>query len=741
MLIPKLSFTWQIYIGLVAGILVGITFGDLCIVFQPFASAFIKIMQITVIPLVVTTLISGIGSLKKSDAGIIARSFCCSLLLFWAIGVVSFVAMQFAYPSIGRVGLFGTRAPSELDQLNPLDLFIPSNPFSSLADGYLPAIVIFCLLLAFVLLGNNRSKPLVELSGILTEALFSITNIISRVIPFGVFVTMAYNAGTISIEYFVQLQAFFVSLVVVCLLLCVIILPLIVSSLTPFGFREIFISASRSTILAFSAGNVTITLPLIEEDLQRLLKIDDGDKRSRSLSETLVPLAYVFPTIGSFAPLLFILFAAWYYRVPMHLKDQFMLIAAGIPSVFGSSRVAVLFLLNIFYIPEDAFQLYNFALPFFIYFVSALGCMSIFSLCAICMAHLTGHLQFRKRRIIMVAVIIILLLSTSIVGLRIGFSSLLAGENHNQELLSSMTLPSGVVVISGMKLPLTNEGQRMEDIIRTKVYSDASSLPPGNSSPASTCLERIRGRQSLRVGYIPNRVPFTFVNNKGSLVGFDVQMAYDLADFLEVPLIEFIPVNKNNMADFLNNKTCDIIMTGLEPTPERLRHMKFTSTFMTLHMAFLVKDNRKDEFEEFEDVRTMQGLSIAVIKDSPNFLERFKKLFPNAEIVELNNYEEYFASDKVDALFTTTEQGSIFALIHPDYDVAQVEPADFYKVLLAYSVAKDEDSLLNLINYWIKMEEEYGGLNDKYNYWILGEGAHQKQSRWSVVKDVLHWID
>lgn len=322
-----------------------------------------------------------------------------------------------------------------------------------------------------------------------------------------------------------------------------------------------------------------------------------------------------------------------------------------------------------------------------------------------------------------------------------GFSTLLAGENHNQELLSSMTLPSGVVVISGMKLPQTNEGQRMEDIIKTKVYSDASSLPLGNYSPASTCLERIKARQSLRVGYIPNRVPFTFVNSNGSLVGFDVQMAYDLADFLKAPLIEFIPVNKSNMADFLNNKTCDIIMAGLEPTPERLEHMIFTSTFMTLHMAFLVKDNRQDEFEKFEDVRTMQGLSIAVIKDNPNFLERIKKLFPNAEIVGLDNYDEYFASDKIDALFTTTEQGSIFAVIHPDYDVAQVEPADFYKVLLAYSVAKDQESFLNLINYWIKMEEEYGGLSDKYNYWILGEGAHEKQSRWSVIKDVLQLVN
>ena len=738
---PKLSFTWQICIGLVAGILVGITFGDLCIVFEPFSSAFIKIMQITVIPLIVTTLISGIGSIKKSDAGIIARSFCYILLMFWLIGVVSFMAMQFAFPSIGKLALFGTRASSELDPLNTFELFIPSNPFGSLAHGYLPAVVIFCLLLAFVLLGNDRSKPLVELSGILTEALFSITDIVSRVIPIGIFVTMAYNVGTISLTYFLEMQTFFLSLVVVGLLLCTVILPLIVSSLTPFGFREILASASRSMILAFSAGSITITLPLIEEDLQSLFKMDDRNEHFRSLSETLVPLTYVFPSIGSFAPLLFILFAAWYYRVPMHLKDQLLLIAAGIPSVFGSSRVSVLFLLNIFHIPEDAFQLYNFSLPFFVYFVSALGCMSIFSLCAICMAHLTGRLQFSKRRIIMVAVVIILLLGASIIGLRLGFSALLAGENSNQELIGSMMLPNGAVVISGMKLPLTNDGLKMEDIAKAKVYSNASGLLPDDSPPTTKCLQRIKARQSLRVGYIPNRIPFAFINRSGSLVGYDVQMAYDLADFLEVPQIEFIPVNKINMADFLENRTCDIIMTGLEATTQRMERMRFTSTFMTLHLAFLVRDDRQEEFENFETIRTMDGLTIALVKDSPNFLERIKKLLPNARIVELNNYDEYFVSKNIDALFTTEEQGSIFAVIHPEYDVAIVNPTNFYKVLLAYPVAKGEDDFLNLINYWMKMEEEYGELDDKYKYWILGEGAHQKESRWSVVKDVLHLVN
>jgi hypothetical protein len=263
-----------------------------------------------------------------------------------------------------------------------------------------------------------------------------------------------------------------------------------------------------------------ISLPLIEEDLRSLFQAGDNDERSRALNETLVPLAYIFPTVGSFALFLFVLFAAWYYRIPMHLKDQIVLIAAGIPSVFVSSKVSVLFLLNMFSIPQDSFQLYDTVFPFLVFFFTALACMSIFSLCAICMTHLTGRLQFRRRRIIVTTVVILLLLSSSVLGLHLGFSDLFAGTDHTRELISSMRLPSGTVVISGMKLPLTDGGRRSEGLIKMKVYSNASGLSPVNSSPASTCLERIKARQSLRVGYTPDIIPFAFFNSNGSLVGF-----------------------------------------------------------------------------------------------------------------------------------------------------------------------------------------------------------------------------
>jgi hypothetical protein len=58
-----------------------------------------------------------------------------------------------------------------------------------------------------------------------------------------------------------------------------------------------------------------------------------------------------------------------------------------------------------------------------------------------------------------------------------------------------------------------------------------------------------------------------------------------------------------------------------------------------------------------------------------------------------------------------------------------------------YPVAKDSsDSYLFMLDYWIRMEKDYGLLQKKYDYWVLGEIPGSVEPRWSVVRNVLHWV-
>lgn len=610
-LINGLSLTEQISLGMFGGILVGIFLGDRCAVLEPAGTVFIKIMQITVLPLIVTTLISCTGSLRRSEAKSIARTFCLTLILFWALGSLCFLVMQFAFPHATRLSLFSTTADPDAQQLDVISLFVPFNPFHSLSEGHLPAVVIFCILLGLVLLGEESGRPLIDLCDILASALFRINQILSRTIPFGVFAVTAYTAGTITLQFLLELQTFIISLAVICILLCGIVLPLLVSSLTPFSLKEILGFSSKSVMLSFSSGNVFVSLPLIESDLKGLFSGRAEKGGIQELDEVFVPLAFAFPSIGTLSPILFLLFAAWYYQTSLDMEDHILLIAAGIPSLFGSSRVAVQFLLDLLKIPGDALQLYNASYQFIIFFASVLSSMSIFCLSTICKAQFCGILHLRKMRIIFTTLIVVVLICLTVASLNLGFAKMLSGLDRNAELIRGMSLPNHADPVDGMELM---EMGHVESggVLNVTVHSDPSEAALDESLASLSSLERISATDTLRVGYLYEGMPFIFLNSSGHLVGYDVQMAYDLARFLKVSNLEFVLLDEASIASSLNGRVCEVVMTCLPVTPERLREMRFTAPHLSLHLAFVVRDDLKDRFKDLNSVRGMDGITIAM---------------------------------------------------------------------------------------------------------------------------------
>lgn len=73
--------------------------------------------------------------------------------------------------------------------------------------------------------------------------------------------------------------------------------------------------------------------------------------------------------------------------------------------------------------------------------------------------------------------------------------------------------------------------------------------PPAGAS----LLQKIKSRDVVRVGYIPDMMPLAYFNGDGDLVGYDIHMAYDLARSLNISRIEFIPVDRETFLDQVNN--------------------------------------------------------------------------------------------------------------------------------------------------------------------------------------------
>ena len=63
------------------------------------------------------------------------------------------------------------------------------------------------------------------------------------------------------------------------------------------------------------------------------------------------------------------------------------------------------------------------------------------------------------------------------------------------------------------------------------------------------------------------------------------------------------------------------------------------------------------------------------------------------------------------------------------------------QIPLAYAVARHDLELARFLGPWIDLQRKNGMIAALYNHWILGRNARPKQPHWSVIRDVLHWVN
>jgi hypothetical protein len=86
------------------------------------------------------------------------------------------------------------------------------------------------------------------------------------------------------------------------------------------------------------------------------------------------------------------------------------------------------------------------------------------------------------------------------------------------------------------------------------------------------------------------------------------------------------------------------------------------------------------------------------------------------------------------------ESGSAFSLEYPRFTVAVPQP-DILKVPLAYAVRHGDTSMAELLSNWIRLKQRDQTIGRLYRHWILGKVDANKVRRWSILHDVLGWVD
>lgn len=269
--------------------------------------------------------------------------------------------------------------------------------------------------------------------------------------------------------------------------------------------------------------------------------------------------------------------------------------------------------------------------------------------------------------------------------------------------------------------------------VRSTVFKEPVAAP----ATGSVGLERIRATGTLRVGYAPHVIPFSYFNSQGDLVGYDIAYIYALARDLNVDL-EWVPFSdwSRLTADLVEGRY-DLAVGGIFLTTERLRDTTTSKPYLQSTPALIVRDELASKFLDGKALREAKDLRIAAF-DSDILVPLAKTLFPKAEIVVLPDYESMATDASIDAALWTLDQARAWASAHPGFSA--VVPSDFgTPFLMAYLMPPDSREFAVLVDQWLELQSINGFESSMRSYWLEAKPRKPTSPRWSILRNVLKW--
>jgi len=302
-----MSHTW-ILIGLVAGlglgVLASITGSPFLMTIAeasaPLGTAFIRAIQMVVVPLVAVTIFVGVA--KLGDPRKLGRLGGTSLAFFWLTTIpailIGMVTMRFALvfaPTVtppAAVEEVATDLPGIVDFLVNL---IPRNPFEAATGGALLPLIVFTVLFAAAAgtLETARRDRLVSLAETVSEPLIKMVHWVLWTAPIGVFGLAAPVTARTGMAMLQNLAVFILAVVVALFIYMGLVLLPAVSHFARIRPIDFIRNTLGSFAIGFSTTSSVASLPMMFEEADEKLEL------SRDVSTLVLPLAASINRPGS----------------------------------------------------------------------------------------------------------------------------------------------------------------------------------------------------------------------------------------------------------------------------------------------------------------------------------------------------------------------------------------------------------------------------------------------------------
>ncbi len=690
--------------GIVFGVLVGKPAGKLEIL----GDAYIRLLQMTVLPYILFSLVGGLGRLNMDMARRIGIAGAGLILFLWATTMLTLLVMPFAYPDWTSASFFSSSLITKPASFDPLTLYIPANPFKSLANTIVPAVVVFSIAMGIALIPVRNKDGLILLLQNVSDALMKMASFVAKLAPIGIFALSAAAAGTLDFQALTRLQVYLWVYAGAWLVLTFFTLPMFVALATPFSYRDVIREARTPMVTALAAGTVLVVLPMIAERAKQLLgehsNLGKSDE-ARTAIDVLVPTAYSFPSVGTLLGIGFIPFAGWYVGSPLDASQYPGFVVTGAVSAFGTMAVALPFMLDYFHLPSDLFQLYLLGSVITARFATVLATMHALVISLLGASVMLGWLK--KKGLLQVLTASVLAMGLFMWGLGTVLTRALPYEYTGYESFVSMT-------------PMGKPGNERIIKLPEKLPDNVLSTPR---------LPVIEQRGTLRVGFPDSALPFAFRNKQGDMVGFDIDLLRELASKLDVSM-ELVKLEKSRAGSALNEGRIDVYAGALILTTERAREWTFSQPYLYEHIGLIVPDYRRSTFSTLKKIRAEGQLRLGVLNVLDKTLYRpiVREYFGDAEIVPLDSPRDYLSGKvKLDAMLYTAESASAWTLIYPNFSVVIPQGLD-YRVALSLVLPDSQPELREFINLWLDVEKTHGLINKLETYWIYGQ-TEQKEDK------------
>lgn len=236
-------------------------------------------------------------------------------------------------------------------------------------------------------------------------------------------------------------------------------------------------------------------------------------------------------------------------------------------------------------------------------------------------------------------------------------------------------------------------------------------------SVTAGALSEIQKRGTLRVGMEPGYMPFELTNQKGEIIGFDVDMAKRMAKAMDVKL-ELVSTAWDGIIPALLTGKFDIIMSGMTLTQQRNMSINFALPYIVIGQTVLVNNKHQGVIKSYKDLNNEKFTVASKLGTTGE--QATKRMIPTAKYISYETEQEgvmEVANGKVDAFiydmpfnaaaWAQRGQGKMYHLDTP----FTYEP-------LAWAVKQGDFDFVNWLNNFMIQIKNDGTYDKIYGKWF-----------------------